>query len=78
MPTYVFQEVKRSVTRKLKCRVCGKPFQRSTTFSQTINPFNKTAEGQPKTYAEIWRELGVEADAWQPDDRCTACKNAEG
>jgi hypothetical protein len=73
MPTYTFQEVKRSAKRTMKCRTCGKRFTRSQTFMQTINPFNKNADGDVKSYAEIWRELGVEADAWRPDDRCTSC-----
>lgn len=71
MTTYQFQEVKWPETRSLKCRECGKRFRRSMTFTQTINPFNKNAVGQLKTYAEILAELKVEGAAWSPADLCT-------
>jgi hypothetical protein len=77
MTTYRFQEVKYPITKRIPCRTCGKKFARSTTLYQTINPFNKNADGQPKTYPEIWKELRVEAEAWQPDDLCGKCKHAE-
>jgi hypothetical protein len=77
MTTYRFREVKRSAQRRLKCRSCGKRFSRSRTFTQTINPFNKNADGDPKTYAEIWKELGIEAEVWQPADLCTNCGELE-
>lgn len=77
MTTYVFEEVKYQASRNLKCRDCGKRFRRSTTFMQTINPWNKSKEtGKPKTFPEIWKELKAEAEAWSPDNRCTKCVDA--
>jgi hypothetical protein len=74
MTTYVYEEIRwPSGVRKLKCRNCGRRFTRSRTFTQTINPFNKNAAGQPKTRQEIYAELKAEANAWQPDDLCTTC-----
>lgn len=75
MPTYRFEEVARTAKRRVKCAGgCGKTLSRQTTFTQTLNPFNKNADGEPKTYAEIWKELGVECDQWQPTATCTACE----
>jgi hypothetical protein len=74
MPTYTFEEIRWSSGRRnLKCRTCGKRFTRSRTFTQTINPFNRNADGQVKTRSEIYTELRAEAEAWQPDDLCTGC-----
>jgi transcriptional regulator NrdR family protein len=76
MPTYTFQEVKHREARRLKCRTCGKRFTRSQTFTQTINPFNKNANGQVKTYREVLRDVVAKGAAWQPDDQCTPCAEA--
>lgn len=75
MTTIRFQEIKRTVTRRLKCRNadCGKRFHRSRTFTQTINPFNKTTDGRVKGFSDIWPELGAECEAWRPDDLCGKC-----
>ncbi len=74
MPTYRFQEVRRSKTIKFKCG-CGKRFQRTVAAMQTINPFNRNADGRPKTYAEIWRDLGEELGGISPDPTCPGCGN---
>jgi len=66
MATYRFEEVTRPVTKRVKCRVCGKTITRSTTLSQTISPFNKDADGQPKTREQIRAELKAQAETWQP------------
>ena len=73
--TYRFEEVRRQVSKRLSCRACGKRFARSKTFTQTINPFNKNAAGQVKTFPEIWKELGETCDAWQPPDLCGKCSD---
>jgi len=73
MTTYNFQVVKFTAKRSLKCRVCGKRFNRSHTFENTINPFNKNDKGAAKTYAEVWRDVKAEAEAWKPDNLCTKC-----
>jgi hypothetical protein len=72
MPTYRFQVVRRTRTVKLKC-ACGSRFQRTLAAEQTINPFNKNADGVPKTYAEIWPEVGRKVADMQPDTRCRKC-----
>jgi hypothetical protein len=42
----------------------GKPRQETKEFSQTLNPFNQTAGGQPKTREQIWTEINRQADLW--------------
>lgn len=65
--TTTFEPVKLSVVRSFKaCTVCGRPGKRQRVFRQTINPFNKNADGLPKTYNEIWRELEAQAAEWNP------------
>lgn len=65
--TVRFQAVR--VRRQLsgKCPVCGKRTSRSMTFEQTINPWNKNKDGNPKTYSEIIVELDEKANNWKPD-----------
>lgn len=67
MPTYRFQEITHQVTKSVPCTVCGKRVRRQRTFFQTINPFNKNAEGQVKTLPEIMRELVAEGTDWQAE-----------
>jgi hypothetical protein len=67
-----FEEVTRSVTKRVDCRICGKKVTRSTTLSQTISPFNKDAGGRPKTREQIRAELKAEAETWQPHNNVHA------
>jgi hypothetical protein len=59
MPTYRFPSVTLQAARKKD----GKRQQK--TFSQTLNPFNKAADGTPKTREQIMAELREEADRWK-------------
>lgn len=78
MTTYKFEEVTHHVTKRVPCRVCRKPLGRATILSQTINPFNKDAAGQPKTREQIRAELRAEAETWHPtNDIHRACIEAE-
>lgn len=78
MTTYRFKEVTHPVTKRVDCRVCGKKVTRSTTLSQTVSPFNKDADGQPKTAEQIRAELRAEAETWQPrNDIHAACTGIE-
>lgn len=76
MPTYRFEEIKRSRTVKFKCE-CRRRFQRTVSASQTINPFNKNVDGQPKTRGEIWAELGEQIAAKRPDSTCKCGQQAD-
>lgn len=78
MPTYKFEEVTHPVTKRVPCRVCGVKLGRSTILSQTINPFNKNADGTQKTREQIRVELKKKAERWHPsNDIHRACIPAE-
>lgn len=78
MPTYRFREVKHQASKNLPCPKCGKKLRRQRTFGQTINPFNKNADGLPKTELEIVRELNDQAKAWEAEPEThPACKTGE-
>lgn len=64
---YRFESVKRTRVKKVACTVCGKKMRRQLTVDQTINPFNKNSDGEPKTRGEIWEELGAQLDAWETE-----------
>lgn len=42
----------------------GKNRQETRTFMQTVNPFNKNADGSVKTREEIYAELNAQRKAW--------------
>lgn len=67
MPTYRFREIKHQASKNLPCPACGKKLRRQRTFSQTLNPFNKNADGQVKTELEIVRELNATAAEWEAE-----------
>jgi hypothetical protein len=59
----VFNEVKVKGTRRWT-DANGKRRQETKAFMQTVNPFNKNADGSVKTYEQIKRELTAERDFW--------------
>ncbi|MFE3657219.1 hypothetical protein [Streptomyces sp. NPDC059165] len=67
MPTYRFQPVPWTAKKSVPCTVCGKKVRRQRTFEQTLNPFNKTADGRVKTIKDIYPELQAKAAAWQAE-----------
>lgn len=52
-------------TKSGVCPVCGKPARRTKEFYQTISPFNRNADGAPKTGREIISELRVKVAEWK-------------
>lgn len=78
MTVYRFDEIKRTAKKRVPCEGCGKKLNRQTTFMQTLNPFNKNADGEVKTSREIWAELGVKCREWEADMTgvlCVACES---
>lgn len=65
--TVRFQPLRQRATRTGKCTVCGKAATRSTTFEQTLNPWNKHPDGCVKSARDIGRELATEAAAWSAE-----------
>lgn len=73
--TVRYEAVKRQASKSLPCPGCGKKVRRSRTFEMTISPFNKNADGQPRTRTEIWEALGEKAAEWQQKaEQCTPCR----
>lgn len=64
--TYIYDVVKWGATRTAECPTCGKKTRRSYTFTQTVNPFNKNDDGEPKTYHEVEQSVRADAEAWDP------------
>ena len=64
MTLYRFEEVAVRGVRRWKDPVTGKKRQETRKFCQTVNPFNRGADGAPKTHAQILAEVTAERDAW--------------
>ncbi len=60
-----FREVAITRTKTGKCPHCGKSARRTEKFWQTINPYNRNAEGFVKTPGEITLELERHAMEWE-------------
>lgn len=56
----------RKATRKGTCPTCDKPATRSATFSATVSPFNRNADGTVKTWPEVASDVKAKAEAWRP------------
>lgn len=56
-----FEEVKLSSKATAPCGKCGKKCTRTKVFSQTLNPFNTTADGMVKRRDQIMVELRAKA-----------------
>ena len=69
MTTYRFQSVRRTAEKSGNCPSCGKRVVRRQTFEQTVNPFNRNADGTVKTAQEVDASVKAEAAAWVPDFR---------
>lgn len=66
MPRYTFEEI--ATTRRKTWVEDGKKRQKTRKFRQTVNPFNKTKDGEPKSRDQIFKEVHAEADAWVNSD----------
>ena len=70
-PMYTFTKITQPARKTGRCPECGARRTRSTTLYQTLSPFNRAADGSPKSVAEVRAELRQEAAAWSPDFTCT-------
>lgn len=50
--------------KALRCDGCGKRVTRSRSESQTLNPFNRRGDGEPKTEQDIRGELESLLERW--------------
>ena len=65
MVKHIFEEVRLYGSKSGICQICGKKAVRTQKFYQTINPFNKSADGSIKTHSVITEELKLLLDAWK-------------
>lgn len=63
--SYTFDEVSLIGIRNSLCPVCGKSASRRQKFFQTLNPYNRNADGNPKTRQEIYKELQQQIQVWE-------------
>ena len=70
-----FQEVKLYGCKSIKCAGgCGRTLKRQRKFYQTLNPFNKTAQGVVKDANDIYSELRKDIKTWQKEPvTCIHC-----
>ena len=71
-----FNVIREKAKKSGKCRECGKRCSRSETFEQTVNPWNKKKNGQPKSADEIRAELRVTVRTWLGE--AIICASCEG
>ena len=64
MTRYTFNEVAVKGVKRWKDPVSSKPRQETRKFWQTINPFNRNADGTHKTREQIMIEIKRERDEW--------------
>jgi len=62
-----YEEVKMTGYKTISCFGCGRKMRRQKTFSQTLNPWNKSKinVGQLKSRKEIMDELKVKIEEWK-------------
>lgn len=78
MQTVNFEVVQMSVQKKFPCTHCGKKRQRTRTFSQTLNPWNKTDAGHVKDRVQIMHENRENAKEWlTAPGMCVGCEKEE-
>lgn len=63
MTRYVFDEVSVKGVRRW-IDTDGKKRQETRKFYQTVNPYNKGADGMPKSREQIYAEVQAERNAW--------------
>jgi hypothetical protein len=73
--TIRFERVPLTAAKTVQCAGCGKRLRRQRTFEMTLNPWNKNAQGQPRTRREILAALDAKAGEWkQQPEACVACR----
>jgi hypothetical protein len=65
--TYRFEQIVLKATRRWTEN--GKKRQETRTFMQTLNPYNKNADGSLKSRGQIYAELIAERKAWLDANR---------
>lgn len=74
---YVFEVVSHRVTKKW-IDEDGKKRQQTRKFEQTLNPYNRDANGLPKSREQIWAEIRAQGDAWLKEPRPASTADTGG
>lgn len=77
MTLHTFESIRVRRTKRGKCPGCGKTTSRTRVFEQTVNPFNRGADGEAKTSSEVREAVEADADAWAPDFRHDGCEGTD-
>lgn len=78
MTTHVYRQIHAQGTKSLPCPGCGKKVRRSTTITNTVNPFNHNAEGMIKTPQEVNADVQRLLTEWKTKGEvCRTCSNAQ-
>ena len=73
-----FREISYCFEKSGKCSACGKRRKRRTKIAQTLNPFNKRADGAVKTEREIADEIVAKGRAWEREPLvCASCEGTQ-
>lgn len=77
--TVVFDSVKLRETVNYICTGCGKKRSKIVSTEYTVNPFNKNADGVPKSRQEVADDVREEqarrVAEVQTGDKCNKCKD---
>lgn len=73
MPAFNFEEVRITRRKTGKCVHCKRRVTRSQTFTNTVNPFNKTPEGEVKTREQVRSDVCTEANRWSDAPMSCGC-----
>lgn len=65
--TTTFDKIKHVEKRNGVCPVCGKRSQRSKTFEETVNPYNRNEDGTIKTPMQVLASVRAKGEAWEPN-----------
>lgn len=73
-----FEQIKVTAQKRFDCSRCGKQCQRTRSFAQTLNPFNKNADGTVKDRQTINIQIRDEAKAWlAAPGMCVVCERED-
>ena len=75
--TVTYDVVKAQRVRHGRCTACGIKMIKQRTFTQTVSPFNKHADGHVKTWHEVQAAVNGLADDWSPEFVHEACRMEE-
>lgn len=65
MTRYTYEEVSSRGFKSGPCAGCGKPAERSKTFTNTVNPFNRNEDGSVRTRREVFDHVNELRREWE-------------